>query len=421
MDHSHIVRTNESKPIMSFTSGIFTTSESETTKPVVYNFTGSYSAYSELTATNGRLPGDNPADSRSINEQKLTDIIKEQEVIDQKDRAERESRSGRLDSPSGKYEYVEYHSSPEVPIRAESIYYYKEAIPYNDKVEKRLKFDNKDEENAYIANTFLRVAHERITSAKSNGTRFPGGEDVIVDNLYSISCLNCELIKLIMKIKDKPGFASVYNNVIRDIEPVIDGSKIIVGYDFARDNILKWVGYSTRLEEISAFSKEVTGTLASRSIFTIGDLARELRNKLELLKINYLLDIGVGGINDARTLVETIDRVRSLAQNPNLRDLPDISDVAMKALTSKSIVTMDDVRTITKNNTNRAECITLIRDATGLKVEDARNLTDILIKHCLFDYTVAIRSTQPDRTSASANKSATARPKTPPRPKKPSR
>jgi len=400
MDNPHLMRTDRLEKALSLTSGILTVSDQETSEPVAYNFTGSYSAYSELTATDGRLPGDNPADSRSINESKMIDIIKEQEVIDQKDRAERESRGGRLDSPSGKYKYVEYYSSPEVPIRAESIYYYKEAIPYNDRVEKRLKFDKDDVENAYIAHTFLKIAHERITSAKSKGTRFPGGEDVTVDYLYPISCLNNELIKLIMNIKDKPGFASVYNNVIRDIEPAIDGSKIIVEYNFARDNILKWVGYSTRLDEISAFNNTVTETLASRSIFTIGDLARTLRNRKELLKIDYFLDLGVG-FDGARAIIETVDRVSSLARNPNLSDLPDISDVAMKALTSKSIITMDDVRTITSNNTNRAECITLIRNATGLKVEDARNLTDILIKHCLFDYSVAVRSTRPDRASAS--------------------
>ena len=420
MDRPHFVRTNELERGLSLASGILTISEQETSESMVYSFTGSYSVYDELSVTDGRLPGDNPADAHFINKWKMNEAIKEQEVIDRNDRANNASTSGRLDAPDGKYRYVEY-SSPDVEARAYAVYHYKDAIPYNNIVEERLKFDKNDEENAYIASVFLKRSYENIASAKLKGIRFPGGEDVIVDRLYPTSCMNYELIKLLIRIKDVPGNALRYKNVISDIEPVIDGSKMIVNVNSIRDNVLKWVGYSTRLEEISAFDRTVTETLASRSIFTIGDLARTLRNKLELLKINYLLDIGVN-FDDARTLVGTVDRVSSLVQNPDLCDLPDISDVAMKAMTNKSIITMDDVRTITRNNTNRAECITLIRDATGLKVDEARNLTDILIKHCLFDYAVAIRPTQPDRTSPITNEPSTSRrPKTPSRPKKPSR
>ena len=335
-----------------------------------------------------------PAKAHHISQKKLQDAIEKQQAIFNE--MQKANQSGRLDAPKGKSSLTD-GADIVVYDRAVALVNYYDTLLYQEVL---LKLIPPLEEPGEIIGCQAALARKKIDDAKKKGVVFPGGEEKIFEKLFPLAVAESELIKILTDLPNKnQETVSSYVNIFENIEPLVNGTKVIIESDLMENTLVKWIGYSTKLEEMSIFDKDAIKTLKTKSIFTIQDLSKTLLDMSNREKIDYLRYRGVT-IAEAQMMLRVIEQLRNKFENPILSSLPDMKDGILKILTEKSIITMDDIRAITRPSTNKLECTKIIHEVTGLILKDSSALMSILIEYGLFEYnykSTATRSAQPSR------------------------
>jgi len=377
------VKNIESEESSHFTFETLTRSGSE---PIISTSVKFNTTVNELSIT----ARESPLQARHSSEVKLERAIELQQAVF--DKEQNPQQSSRLDAPKGKSQYINGPNSI-VYDRACALLYYYDALNYRGGWQRAVASLEEERKEVDIA---AAVANKHIADAKSKGVTFPGGEEKVLEKLLLETAVELQMIEFLMNIQSKDQEAlSSYGNTFKNIESLVSEHKVIVGYN----TIFSWIKYYTALNGTTVFSKRELEILGSRSIFTLRDLVKVFAKKNESEKIKYLGELGITG--DRVDSVLEILNMTNKKSNPTLGFIPEIDDDVLKVLTDRCIVTLSDVKAITKNCDEKLSYVKAVKDAIGLSLADSKKLVEDLMDYGLMEKnTVSTRPTQQARNQS---------------------